>query len=285
MRPTSLLLLLTCPALLCGCGSSPSSTPAPGSTRPPGSSALTVLAGDWAISGDAPADAPFTLPAPVTTFTGSLTSSGTAVTGSLRAYSPSQLGSTSRISCIPLSTTLAVTGTVDSSGNLTLTVPIANGTATITAPLPGDRHTRTPGSYTISGGDCAMPATPMHIVNFANATATYTGTLNQYSTTPAGLGFIVPGTATPVTVNLAEGTTPNPAGAFPVSGEVVATGACPAHFSIAPDTTISGGALVPPPGPPATNLFGAVMPDALSLFVGSFFSCPELQLQGTLTRQ
>ncbi len=134
----------------------------------------------------------------------------------------------------------------------------------------------------------------MHIVNFADATGTYAGTLNQYTVNSGGVGVIVPGTATPITVTLTEATIPNRLGAFSLDGTVIATGACPAQFTIAPGTTISGGALSntspqSSPGlPSSNNLFGAITSDASSLFIGSFLNsgpCTPLQLQGNLAPQ
>ncbi len=286
--PTSLkapLFFVLSLTLLAGCGAGTPSSPAP-------PAAIPALSEDWSLLGIA--TSPANLPTPVPLLTGTLTSSGATVTGTLRAYAGFPPGPDPSVPCVAPLTPLLVSGTVDAAGNLNLTIPIANGIATITGLLAADHHTSATGSLTITGGACAMAATPMHITNFANATGTYTGTLDEYTVNSTGITVIVPNTATPITVTLTEATTPNALGAFPVTGSVITTGACPAQFTITPGTTISGGVFFntslpdPSANPPFNDLAGAFKPDASSLFVGSFLDsgvCAQFQLQGNLTPQ
>jgi hypothetical protein len=165
MRSSLRILLLLPIAAILGCGSSanlPSST----STSP-------NLSGDWlALAAPTPiGSAPTTLPTPITDFIGALQFTGNTAAGTFRAIDPTYPNP-----CVSFTQDLPVTGTLDANNNLTLTVPIAGGIATITASLPQDPQTFIPGSYQIVGGPCAMPATAIEISQFAPVTGTYTGT-------------------------------------------------------------------------------------------------------------
>jgi hypothetical protein len=218
---------------------------------------------------------PGVLPTPVSDFLGALQSSGSTVTGTLRAIS------LTIPQCVSFTQDLQATGTIDANGNLTLTIPMAGGTATITAAI-ATPESYTPGTWQIVGGACAMPSTAIDIAEFAPATGTYTGVVNVLDTTT---GLPVAGTATNVTAALTQSTTPNADGDFPLSGTVTATGACTISFSIS-NEVVEGGVFMPTSfiGP---VLDGGVSPTATMLVADliSNSACGSQVYSGMLTRQ
>jgi hypothetical protein len=255
-------------AALLGCGVSP--TPSA-----PSSSALN-LTGDWVVLAVPNPVTPLTLPTPIGDFMGALQSSGGTVTGTFRSIS------TTFPQCVSFTQDLPVSGTIDANNKVTLSVPIAGGTATITAIITTPQ-TYTNGTWQIVGGACAMPSTSISIAEFAPATGTYTGTLNVIDLTT---NLPVPGTATPVTASLLQATTPNADGQFPLSGTITATGACAGTFPIT-NEVVSGGLFMPVPlGSLTFNLIGGILPSGTPL-VGGFTTsaCGSQLYQGTLTRQ
>jgi hypothetical protein len=178
---------------------------------------------------------------------------------------------------------LQASGTIDPSGDLTLTVPIAGGTATIAATITTP-ESYTSGSWQITGGACAMPATAIDIAQFAPVTGTYTGVLNVMDTTT---NLPVPGTATNVTVSLDQSTTPNADGQFPLTGTITATGACAGAFPIA-NEVVSGGLFMPlSVTGPLGVLNGGIIPTGTTL-IADFMPDPACGSQlyyGILTRQ
>ncbi|HEY0797055.1 MAG TPA: hypothetical protein VGD64_14885, partial [Acidisarcina sp.] len=105
---------------LAGCGSSPVSTGGGGS-----GGTYPSVAGNWQFALQVTIPAPPALPTnPVLLLSGGLSSSGSAVTGIMRAqgagFPP----------CVLPTTDLTATGKVDTAGNVTLTVPLAGGVAT-----------------------------------------------------------------------------------------------------------------------------------------------------------
>lgn len=263
-----LSLLIPFAALL-GCGSTPTPS-APATT-------YLDLTGNWMALGHS--SIPPTFPGPIADFTGALQSNHATVSGTLRAADLTNPANP----CVLLTQDLAATGTIDAANNLTLTVPISNGMATITATLSQNLHSFMSGSYMIAGGACAMPATPMTISQFAPATGTFTGTFNLYalgSTTPT------PGTATAITAVLTQSTTPNADGQFPLSGTITATGACTDSVTFTNGLVIGDGILSQSLLSQG-NFIGAIDPTANSLsglFEG-FAACNYQGYTGTLTRQ
>jgi hypothetical protein len=269
MLPGPRLLLLFPLAALLACGSSSSpSTPA---------SAYLNLTGDWVALAPAIPSTPGALPSPITDFMGALQSSGGTVIGTLHAISPVFP------QCVSFTQDLQASGTIDPNGELTLTVPIAGGTATITATIVTP-ESYSNGTWQITGGDCAMPATAISIAQFAPATGTYTGILNVLNTTT---GLPVAGTATNVTAALIQSTTPNAHGQFPLSGTITATGACTGTFPIA-NEVVAGGVFIQLVTPnPAVEFSGGILPTATMLIadLSSYSACSSQLYHGILTRQ
>jgi len=193
MRSPRLLCLLALSALLSGCGSSPKGTdPNPG--VPPNPSAVPlILDGNWEISAPiAPSTTfPAPLPSPVANFTGALHSSKGKVTGTFRA-----LATPTGSQCVDIFTNLPVTGTLDSSGNLNLSIALPGGTATVTAALPSNLRSKTAATWQIVAGPCAMPTTAVHIEQFAPLTGAYTGTFSRLDLATRSP---IPGTSVAVT--------------------------------------------------------------------------------------
>lgn len=263
------LVLLIPLAVLVGCGVS--------ATPPIPSGNYLNLTGDWVALAPPSSVTPLSLPTPVGDFIGALQSSGSTVTGTFRAIS------TAFPECVDFTQDLPVTGTIDLNNKATLTIPIAGGTATITATIT------TPESYTsatwqIVGGACAMPTTAIQIAEFAPATGTYTGVLNVIDTTT---NLPVPGTATNVTATLVQSTTPNADGQFPLSGTLTATGACTGTFTVT-NQVVSGGIFMQANLSSSNmNLVGGIGPTASSIVGGisSYSACGSQLYFGTLTRQ
>jgi hypothetical protein len=269
--------LLLCAALslllLSGCGSgfSPTNT-GPGGT-------YLSLNGNWEIPG---IGSPIgTVALPISNFTGALQSNGANVTGTFHSEDFNLQDILSLNPCVTLNQDLPVTGTLDISGNLTLTVLISGGTATIKIPLNANLQFSGIGSYVINGGRCAMAQVSAEASQFVPIAGTYVGTL-----TPSGSS-----STTTVTAMLTQSTTPDADGLFALAGTVQASGAaCTGSF------TFSGGAvtgneinLITEAGYQSSNgsLIAAVSPDAtqvMSIDTGiNGTGCSALK--GTLTRQ
>lgn len=267
MRARASFALLFPLAALLACGTS--------ATLPPATSPYLNLTGDWVALASPNPSTPGVLPTPVEDFTGALQSSGGTVTGTLHAISLS--------SCVLFTQDLQASGTLDPNGNLTLSVPISGGTATITTTIVTP-ESYTNGTWQITGGACAMPATAIQIAQFAPATGTYTGVVNVLDTTT---DLPVPGTATNITVTLAQTATPNADGQFPLSGTIAATGACTGTFPIT-NEVVSGGIFMPVAFTgPLGVLSGGIIPTGTTL-IADFMpdpACGSQLYNGILTRQ
>jgi hypothetical protein len=273
-RPPRIAVLLPL-TLLLGCGAAPTSTPSP--------STYLNLTGNWEAAGNPVGTTGLVpIPSPIANFTGALQSTNGSVTGTLRV---SAFAASGAAICPSFDTDLPATGALDTANNLTLTVPLSGGVATITATLPQNLHTFISGSYQVVGGTCPMPATPMKLTQYASATGTYTGTFSQ-----GGLTTPVPGTATPVTVVLTQSATPNADGQFPLIGSITATGSCAATLTITTGI-VTGSEITPTPLgpilPSAVEFLGVIDPTAETLvgLFGNFPTCGSQGYQGTLTRQ
>jgi hypothetical protein len=229
------------------------------------------LSGTWVIGAD------YTLPngtfqytyPPVNGFGGVLQFANGAVSGTLAPFA---------IYGCTISSYTPITGTIDASNNLTLTLPVGGGTATITATLGSNLQAATDGSFKVVGGYCATPATPMTIAQFTPVTGTYTGTFSASNS----YGAPVSGTIITLTTVLSQSSTPNASGVYPVTGTYTVTGGCTDSGSFA-GLTASPGAIINQVSP---NLFGSVSPSGDEIYDASFTSTKcTADYQGSLTRQ
>jgi len=258
-----LVLLLPMAALL-ACGSSP-----------PASSAPTTynLTGNWEVLDPDPAQSLSS----ILHFNGALQFNGSTVTGTFLSIATNPTGT-----CPTFTTDLAVAGTLDASNNLTLTIPIYGGVATITATLAPDPQTFTPGSLQIAGGTCSMPASSINIVQFAPVTGTYFGMLTTSGRNPVKAD---------ITEVLVESTTPNSDGLFPLTGTMTIRGPC-AETTPLVSETVSGNSIYLITGSstsPVYELIGDLpTPSASSiqLYLDIYdANCSISGLQGFLNRQ
>jgi hypothetical protein len=265
MHPRHIALLLPIAALL-GCGTNlylPSTGP----------STYLILNGPWvAIATQNLGNT--VLSTPIADFTGALQSTNGTVTGTLRAFDPTLANP-----CVSPTQDLYATGTLTTSGNLSLTFPLSGGTATITATLGPDLHSYADGSWQIAGGACGMHATPIDIFQYAPITGTYTDTFYVMNNNVAVLS-----TETNITAILSQSSTPNADGLFPLTGTVTATGACAASLTI--DDLVSGDHFSG--STPTSVLAGATLDTDATSLVTAFSAPPACNsqiFQGTLTRK
>jgi hypothetical protein len=252
-------------AVLGGCGSSPAPTTPPAT--------YLAISGNWEFITSAPL-----LSLPVSNFTGALQSSGGTVTGTLHALDLINFMSP----CVTLNQDLPATGTLDTSGNLTLNVAISGGTAVIKSVLTSNLQFPATGSYVITGGACAQASATSLANQFLPITGTYTGTLTVSGTS----------STTAATAVLTQSTTPNADGLFPLSGTIMLAGpACNTTFSFT-GGTVTGNAVnlfhTAAYQSPDGDFNGASLPDgsalvsaAISTFTGTGCSF----VQGPLKRQ
>jgi hypothetical protein len=211
-----------------------------------------------------------------TQIAGALHVSNGTVTGSMFAALPTGYNSPS---CADQWQALVVSGSVDASDNLTLTIPLGStqGTATITAALNTNPEIPANGSLQITGGSCALSSTPIVITQYAPLTGTYTGTL--YQTNPTTGALINPTTVTAV---LTQSTTSDSYGEFLVSGTVTSTGAFAANYNLN-GAVAFGGALLGVQQYPL--LEGPFSPSASTISAILIVNALNTAYSGTLTRQ
>ena len=282
MRRCILPFLLLSSSFLNGCSNVV--IPAPPPAAPTHS--YPDLTGNWDFTPNLPIASLVSYRGPLLDLRGALQSSGPAVTGTLHAITaglPTQ--------CILITQNLTASGTVDQSGNLTLTVALPGGAATLHAALNQDLHTYSLGSWQVDTGPCATPVTPARAAQYASTTGTYQGVLSLHD--PQS-GSPIAGSDSPVTITLAQSATPNPEGAFPLTGTIIASGpTCTGSFSFTSGVVFGNGVfnrLLPGnPAPSPGGLFdGAIDPTATTL-AANIYLIPGCQTglgsQGTLTRQ
>jgi hypothetical protein len=236
------------------------------------------LSGNWYVSAGANTHGVYA--SPVYSFIGALQVSGSSVTGTVRA---TDLADT--VPCISPEANLTATGNFDTASNLSLTVPVAGGTAAIVATI-GNPNGINNGTWQIVGGSCAMPKTPVVIAEIAPITGTYAGAYDVIDLTTLQH---VPGSAMTLTANIVQSATPNADGQFPITGTLTATGSCNGTFLLASEV-VSGGQLLatyPATGVPTVALLGGVEPAATYLVVdfGPVAGCGSQTYSGTLIRQ
>jgi hypothetical protein len=207
---TRWILLIPMVALL-GCGSSQQAPPSVGS--------YLNLNGNWQFQIERlPGAALFSTP--IEDLSGSLTSSGSTVTAVLHAL-PLEVPN-----CVAATSDISASGTLDTSGNLTLTFPIAGGVGSLSANFT-ENNTRPilSGTYQVVGGTCAQSATTVTFFQLANVTGTYSGAAQLFQV-PIGSG-----PTSTVTAVLVQSDTPNADGQYPLTGTITMTGACTATLT------------------------------------------------------
>jgi hypothetical protein len=181
-----------------------------------------------------------------------------------------------------------VTGTLDGNNNLSISVPVTQGgVATITGTLSDNPQTLITGSYTVAGGPCSVPATPISIAEYAPVTGSYSG---NFSLTTAVTNVPIPGTNSSVTAVLTQSDTADTYGQFPLTGTVTLAGACNDTMQISgggAGNAITGYSVS---NPSILGLGGTIDPTATTL-TGYFRdlgstnpNCTQLS-SGILTRQ
>jgi hypothetical protein len=262
LRQTALrrALILIPLASLLGCSTNSLPTPAP-----------TNVTGNWQFEVKIPPPpvlGPFVFPTnPIEDVFGSLTSSGKSVSAVLHA-TPLVIPH-----CVETDTDLPFTGTTDSSGNLSLTAPIAGGVATISAnlltpetiTLPDGTVRNEPffsGTYQVVGGSCAQPSIALTILSVPNITGTFTGTATAGPPSNPGPNSII-------TATFVQSSAPDANGKYALSGTITSSGGCNATYSFS-SGAVSGdmaqsayfltNTFSIPPNPPIPVFFGAIAP-------------------------
>ncbi len=202
MQRTCLPLILLLP--LAGCGGS-SSTPA--STYP-------SLTGNWQIQ-SMTVSTGVLAPATGVLLLGELTSSGAQVTGTFRLANYSLPNSCPGA----LQQVITVTGSIDSSRNLTLTsAPFSGSTVTLQLPV-SSTLTAFNGTIAITGGACTFSSTTAFGFETQTVTGVYSGPV---SATPfTGNPPITTGTAA---LTLTQSPVPAGDGQFPLTGTLTFNG-------------------------------------------------------------
>jgi hypothetical protein len=205
------LFLLSLAALL-ACGSTPSTTAPP-----------PTLSGNW----EADSIQFLNYPGVPTLihFAGPLQFSNGTVTGTITATVFGGVNADGSLApgCGPSGPPTSVTGTLDANNNFILTVPVAGGTATLTAILTTTPHTAVDGSFQIVGGSCAAGVSSMYIGQYTPVLGAYTGSLKVIDD---------PEITVLMSAVLNQSTTPTN-GQYPLSGTVTVTGACNTAFNLA----------------------------------------------------
>ena len=281
ITPRRALILMPLVSLLaCSASSAPTPTPAP---------APTNVTGNWQFEVNIPAPpttGPLVFPTnPITDIFGSLTSSGTSVSAVLHA-TPLVIPH-----CVEEDTALPFTGTTDSSGNLSLTAPIAGGVATISAnlltletiTLPDGTVRNEPffsGTYQVVGGSCAQPSSALTIFSVPNITGTFMGTTVGPLSNP-GSPVSNPGPSSTITATFVQASAPDGNGKYPLSGTITSTGDCNATYSF------SSGAVSGDMAQSAyflTNTFSIPPNPPIPVFLGSIApATPRTSILGTFT--
>jgi hypothetical protein len=167
LRNLRFALLLPLAALL-ACGSSPSS---PSSTTSSTTSAPTPAPynfnGTWRANAPEYLGSIYQAYLPIFGLSGPLQASNGVVSGTFYASTHWTYGNPNLCPAIStltgISASFPVTGTLDDSHDLVLTVPIEGGTGTLYATLGNDPAAYTYGSWRVDGGSCATTATSMVI--------------------------------------------------------------------------------------------------------------------------
>jgi hypothetical protein len=261
-------------AVLVGCGASPA---------PTSETSTSSVTGNWQFQVEVPLSSSPPTNLPIESLFGSLAFSGNKATGILNGQVSGllELGS-----CLSANADLQFSGTMDASGNLTLTAPVAGGVATIavntlTPKFPGQN-----GTLQVVGGSCAESSTTILGFEVPSVTGTYTGTLTGELISPDGPSL--PPTA--VTASFVQSATPNADGEYALTGTITASGNCSGTFSFSQGLVYGAQfqnvPLTFPSPTPALLVFGnALTPGSSIVLEFEATPCGSLIYNGLLTRQ
>ena len=207
-------LLLLMP--LAGCATSPSNTST--TTVTPG------LSGNWQIQ-----TGPTLNTSALVLLTGSLQTQGRVATGIFETYP--------LCGALPLPSVVNYTGTFDANRNLTLTAtptPIVS----VQLAVPADPTTFSSGTIQATGQICNVALSTTAIgVEIPPVSGTFSGAVTAASAPPLPPPLITAGS---VSLTLAQSTTPNTSGQFPLTGTIAFTGGSCTTASLPVTGTISG---------------------------------------------
>lgn len=207
-------------AFLSACSTTPMGSMTSTAAATPSAAALS---GNWQISADA------NEAAPLPQLSGSLTGTGSAITGIFHA--------TSSNACISPQSQIAVSGSLDEHNVLALTsAPFAGGSilrliGTVTT---GNRLEVS--TYTVTGGTCAFSVGANSISATANLLQPVSGTYQGTFTDSDGASI-------PITATLTQTTQPDSNGVFHVSGGATFDNNQCVSSPIVADSTVTGNTL------------------------------------------
>lgn len=237
-RRLSPALVTSTLALLCGCSALSLQSLAGGNAK-----VGTDFTGNYTFAGVPSSSGQ--APGPVQVFVGAIANSGSTFGATFRLVSSN--------GCVAPTADVVFTGTMSSSGQITLTsTTLANNPISITWLDDPTQSSNGIGTYTISGsGPCATAATQFVSDAYSPVTGTYTGTFTSATGAPAT-----------VTATLAQGAA-NADGQFPESGSLtLSTATCTNNFTVG--GTVTGPTLsvvFNPSSPAGLGGFVAVLPD------------------------
>ena len=253
-----LLLLFPLSAIL-ACSSGP--------TTPTGGSGNAPVTGNYLFTISPAASG-------ATTFTGSLSVSGTSVSGVFQYFNPGTL-------CAPGSPDIPFTGVISNSVMTLTSGSFSGSVATLTIQLPLTTTTAgtivASGTAVIAGGTCALASSPTVAAYVPSFTGTFGGTLAGPVTGTVSLGLTQ--------------STANADGKFPINASVTFT-APTCSFSLSGITGLASGYNIQlgagssaPNNQISMNVATSTTPGTLSLTVLSGLPCANGSYTGSITRQ
>ncbi len=240
------------------------------SSNAPQAVGLSTLSGEIATAGASTSNAAHSDQSRL-----AVSASAGTITGILHAQGTS--------TCVAPTASFEVSGSADSSGNLTLTGPLAGGTLSITGTLASDGKSLSNATYNVTGGTCAFAKAAL-----ATAQA-YTPISGNYDGTFTDADGIV---AT-VTATLNQSADSNGDGNYTLTGSAaLPNNPCFSTATLTLSATeVTGGTFTFTFADPVTNATvtasGTFSPDASTLSVGQWTltNCSTDTGTGTLTRQ
>jgi hypothetical protein len=226
------------------------------------------VSGNWQVSASGNG---VTLPQ----ISGALVGANEAFTGVLHADATT--------GCATANQPIAITGTTDDKGGITLTGPVAGGTLTISGGLSPDGRSLTNATVNISGGQCAFANSVQALVqNYSSVTGTYAGTFSDAQ-----------GPVMNVTANLTQAPDGDSDGNFTLSGTgSFGTNPCFVSPVTVVNSQVTGGSFVLTYTDNTTGnsvtATGSFSPDSSTLMVANWSltgPCGADQGTGTLSKQ